>query len=370
MTRFAVYVACWQGLKIDVLLLDATSGNLSPLSQFSTTAPVHCLAINLTNEKLYASLGTAPPSVASLDITARGSLQYSATADSIARLAYLTVDPTGRFLLGASYEGNFVSVARIDDSGKVPDAPISRRSPGRHAHAVLPSPDGRFVYATSLGDDRIAWWALNSEGHLVRQKSLPCSANSGPRHLRFSPDGAVLYALHELSGSITSYARDKVTGALTELDDTATTAPDLALVTGTVRNGTGPAPHTNAIWSAELQVTPDGRFLYATERTSSTIAVLAQDVLTNSLTLRATVKTEEQPRGMAIDPTGNFLLACGELSNRISVYRINQASGLLTWESSLGCSAGPRWIEFFPYQDVTNSPDCGKSITEFTAVVE
>ena len=134
MTRFAVYVACWHGLKIDVLLLDATSGNLVPLSQFSTAAPVHCLAMNQAKEKLYASLGTAPPSVASLDITARGSLQHVATAGSIARLAYLTVDPTGRFLLGASYEGNFVSVARIDDGGKVPDAPISKRSPGRHAH--------------------------------------------------------------------------------------------------------------------------------------------------------------------------------------------------------------------------------------------
>lgn len=357
MTRFAVYVACWQALKIEVLLLDSTSGILVPLSQFSTAAPVHCLAINPAKEKLYAALGTAPPSIASLDIAAGGSLQHSATAGSIARLAYLTVDPTGCFLLGASYEGNFVSVARIDDSGRVPDAPISKRSPGRNAHAVLPSPDGRFIYATSLGDDRIAWWDLDSEGHLIRQRFLRCSANSGPRHLRFSPDGDVLYALHELSGTITSYARDEVSGALKEIDDASTTAPELALAPGAVRNGTGPAPHANAIWSAELQVTPDGRFLYATERTSSTIAVLAQDVRTQSLTLRATVKTEEQPRGMAIDPTGNFILVCGEVSNRISVYRINQASGLLTWESSLGCSAGPRWIEFFPYEEAANYPE-------------
>jgi 6-phosphogluconolactonase (cycloisomerase 2 family) len=60
---------------------------------------------------------------------------------------------------------------------------------------------------------------------------------------------------------------------------------------------------------------------------------------------------------MAIDPIGNFLLVCGEVSNRISVYRINQENGLLTWESSLECSAGPRWFEFFPYQDAANDPE-------------
>ncbi|MDQ0678338.1 6-phosphogluconolactonase [Arthrobacter pascens] len=357
MTRFAVYVACYEGLKIEVLLFDATSGTLVPLSQFSTAAPVHCLAMHPAKEKLYASLATDPPSVASLHISARGSLQHSATASSTARLAYLAVDPTGRFLLGASYEGNFISVARIDDKGNVPDAPLNSKSPGRHAHAVLPSPDGRFVYATSLGDDQIVWWLLHDEGHLVRQGSLPCPPNSGPRHLRFSPDGGVLYALHELSGAMRSYARDEVTGALAEINDASTIAPELGLIPGTIRNGTGPAPGANAIWSAELQVNPDGRFLYATERTSSTIAVLAHDIPTQSLTLRATVKTEEQPRGMAIDPTGKFLLVCGEISNRISIYRINRASGLLTWESSLGCSAGPRWIEFSPYQEGSNYPE-------------
>lgn len=181
----------------------------------------------------------------------------------------------------------------------------------------------------------------------------------------------MLHALHELSGTITSYARDWVTGGLTETDDVSTTAPELALVPGAIRSGTGHAPHGNVIWSAELQVTPDGRFLYATERSSSTIAVLAQDDRTQSLTLRATVKTEEQPRGMAIDPTGNFLLVCGEVSNRISVYSINQTSGLLTWESALGCSVGPRGIEFFPCQEAPNSrnEECAP-IAGFAAAVQ
>jgi 6-phosphogluconolactonase len=353
MTQFAVYVACHEGQKIDVLLFGSTSGALVPLSQFSTAAPVHCLAINRAKDKLYAALATDPPSVASLHITAQGSLQESAAANSIARLAYLAVDPSGHFLLGASYEGSFVSVTRIDDNGEVTETPVSKRHPGRHAHAVLSSPDGRFLYATSLGDDQIVWWVLNDGGQLGGQRSLPCSPNSGPRHLRFSSNSALLYAIHELSGTITSYSRNKATGELTEIGEACSTAPELGLVPGTIRNGTGPAPLDNAIWSAELQVTPNGRFLYATERTSSTIAVLAQDDHTQSLTLRATLKTEEQPRGMAIDPTGNFLIVCGEVSNRISVYRIDPASGLLSRQSSQRCSAGPRWIEFFPYQEAS-----------------
>ena len=357
MTRFAVYVACWQGEKIDVLLFDSTSGTLIPLSEFATAAPVHCLALNPAKRMLYAALGTTPPSVESLNIAARGSLQHSATANSIARLAYLSLDPAGRHLLGASYEGNFVSVARIHDSGRVLNASSCRRGPGRHAHAVLPSPDGRFVYATSLGADRIVWWVLDNEGQLSRPGSVRCSPNSGPRHIRFSRDGAVLYVLHEFTGTITSYLRDAVTGALTQTHHASSTASELGLVPGSVRNETAPAPSANAIWSAELQVTPDGRFLYATERTSSTIAVLAQDAGVPSLTLRATVKTEEQPRGMAIDPTGSFLLVCGEVSNRISVYRINRDSGLLSWETSLRCSSGPRWIEFFPYREAPDDSE-------------
>lgn len=163
--------------------------------------------------------------------------------------------------------------------------------------------------------------------------------------------------LHEFSGIVTSYSRDAGTGALTETCQALSIDPELQLVPGAIRNGTGPAPKANAIWSAELQITPDGRFLYATERTSSTIAVLAQDARESSLTLRATVKTEEQPRGMAIDPTGSFLLVCGEVSNRLSVYRINGVTGFLTWESGLKCSAGPRWIEFFPYGEAPDNPE-------------
>lgn len=357
MTRFAVYVACWQGQKIDVLLLDSTSGSLTPLSGFSTAAPVHCLAPNPAKGILYAALATTPPSVESLTITSGGSLEHSATAGSVARLAYLSLDQRGRYLLGASYEGSFVSAARLHSSGRALDAPTSLSSPGRNAHTALTSPDGRFVYATSLGDDRVVWWALDDEGRLSRQRSVSCLPRSGPRHIRFSPDGAVLYVLHEFSGVVTSYSRDTLTGALTETDQVSTVGPELELVPGAIRNGTGPAPKANAIWSAELQITPDGRFLYATERSSSTISVLAHHANKPSLTLRATVKTEEQPRGMAIDPTGNFLLVCGELSNRISVYRINRDTGFLTWESGLKCSAGPRWIEFFPYGEAPDNPE-------------
>lgn len=350
MSRFAVHVACNEGQKIEVLLFDAASGSLTPLSQLPTSAPVSCLAVHPAREKLYAALATDPPSIVSLDIDANGSLRQTATAPAVARLAYLSLDPAGRVLFGASYEGSFVSVAVVDEQGNVQDTPKELRPTGRHAHAVLPSPDGRFAYATVLGDDQILWWAVDDGGHLTDQQGLSCPPNSGPRHLRFSPDGSVLYVLHELSGAITSYARDEATGVLVRLHEVSAVAPELGLVPGAVRNGTGPAPAPNAVWSAELRVTPDGNFLYASERTSSTIAVLARDPATQSLTLRATVRTEEQPRGMAIDPTGHFLLVCGEVSNGISVYRIDEETGLLTKVSGLETPAGPRWIEFSEYR--------------------
>ncbi|WP_035764609.1 beta-propeller fold lactonase family protein [Arthrobacter sp. H20] len=349
MTEFAVHVACADGQSIDTFALDAGSGTLSATQSLPLGVKVQCLAMHPTDRVLYAALATTPPTVRSLAIDAStGRLAPRQDAALVAGLAYMGVDPSGAHLLGASYTDHLISVMSLDDDGGIPPGAGLSEVPGKHAHAVVASPDGRFVYATALGDDVIAWWSLDpTTGALSDPSQTATPSGSGPRHLRFSLSGETLYALHELSGEIAAYIRDPESGALIEEQRISSIAPSLNLVPGRVRDGSGPAPAANAIWCAELQLSGDGRFLYSTERSSSTIAVVAV-AADGKLTLIETTGTQSQPRGMNIDPTGEFLLACGELSGEVAVYRINQQTGLLSELGSYACSPGPRWIEFSP----------------------
>jgi 6-phosphogluconolactonase len=262
-------------------------------------------------------------------------------------MAFAAVDHSGRYLLAASYNDDLVTVSPISGEGAAVGEPTARVGTGRHAHAVLASPDNRFVYATALGEDRVRWWELDAETGLLAEAGEALSpAGSGPRHLRFSHGGDFLYVLHEMAGNVLVYAVDRATGGLERVQDISGISPELGLVHGAVRDGSGPEPEPNAIWCAELHLVPDGSFLYSTERTSSTISIFAVDPNDGTLSYQGYQPTQQQPRGMNIDPSGQYLLACGEVSNAVSVYRIDQLNGSLTDLGSYECNAGPRWIEF------------------------
>ncbi len=102
-------------------------------------------------------------------------------------------------------------------------------------------------------------------------------------------------------------------------------------------------------WGADLHLTPDGRFLYASERTSSTLATWRVDRASGRLTRIATTPTEKQPRGFAIDPSGHYLLAVGQLSTSLRVYRIDTRSGALAPLDEAPVGKGANWIEMVDF---------------------
>src|SRR5262249_28085069 len=102
------------------------------------------------------------------------------------------------------------------------------------------------------------------------------------------------------------------------------------------------------IWAADLHLTPDGKFLYASERTSSTLAAFAVDAQTGKLAYLSSVPTERQPRGFAIDPKGKFLVASGEKSETLSVYAI-EASGALRPAHKAPTGKGSNWVEIVAF---------------------
>ncbi|GAB3520439.1 lactonase family protein [Arthrobacter monumenti] len=361
MSSVAVYVGCAAGKSIDTFELDLEKGVLSGHGRFQAEDEVQWLATGPDGSMLYAAVRSDPPSVISLQASgstsssASGSgstsgsrLHQAGTAPLAASMAYLSPDHSGTHLLAASYNDDVVTVSSIGD-GVATGARTALVIPGRHAHTVLPSPDNKYVYATALGDDLTAWWAFDpATGKLDDGGTIASEPGSGPRHLRFSNSGYHVYVLHEMAGTVTVFERDAATGLLTERQSVSSIPEHLQLIPGRVRDGSVPKPGPDAIWCAELRLTPDNRSLYTTERSSSTITAFGVDGGSGELTYLGSFPTEAQPRGMNITPDGQYLLACGEVSSRLSVYQIDQPTGALAFLDSYECAAGPRCIEFSP----------------------
>src|SRR5262245_5264113 len=121
--------------------------------------------------------------------------------------------------------------------------------------------------------------------------------------------------------------------------------------------GATPAPAAAApkddrpkVWAADIQITPNGKFLYSTERTTNKIALFTVAPGTGKLGYVTNFATETQPRGIRIDPAGQFLVASGEKSDRVSVYKIDQGSGKLSEPSRYPVGNGANWVEIVDVQ--------------------
>ena len=330
-TATVAYVANADSREISVLGLDRASGALQPLQTVAVGGSVMPLAISPDKQFLYASLRSEPFSVASFRIDrTRGTLTPLATTPLPDSMANLATDRSGRFLFAASYGGHKISVSPIGADGIV--APASQVLPtGQNAHAAVVSADNRYLFVTNLGADQIMHLRFDAATGALAPNGAPLSARAkaGPRHLVFHPNGRFAYLLDELDGGVDLLGYNAATGTLTLLRSWSSL----------------PAGFSGKPWAADLHLRPDGRFLYTSERTSSTLAMWAVDADSGALTLLGHVPTETQPRGFAIDPSGRWLLAAGQVSNRLSVYAIDPASGRLALQKSHAVGKNPNWIE-------------------------
>ncbi len=126
--------------------------------------------------------------------------------------------------------------------------------------------------------------------------------------------------------------------------------PDSKLVPGAPRGAVGapgaaPRNTDNDIWASDLHLTPNGKFLYAAERTSSSLGAFSVDAASGKLGYLGSTPTEKQPRGFAIDPSGKYVVVSGEKSETISVYSIDPSSGALTLLNKYPTGKGSNWVE-------------------------
>jgi 6-phosphogluconolactonase len=191
-----VYVANADSLDIRIFRLDPESGALTqlaavPVPEIVEPSPISLpLALSPDRRLLYAAIRSEPFAVKSFRRRPDGSgLDYLGTAPLPAGMAYVATDRSGRFLFGASYTGNLVSVSPIDGDGRAGPAQQVIELPGR-GHAVLPDPTNRHVFVTVLGADCVRRFAFDSaSGRLSPGEDVAIRPGAAPRHFVFRPDG-------------------------------------------------------------------------------------------------------------------------------------------------------------------------------------
>ena len=334
MPQAIVYVSCAAAAQVVRFRLDDATGALTPLG--STTVPGvldpppvgMAMALSPDHRVLYAVCRNPPYPVTAFAIADDGALSVLGSGRLAQAMHYIATDRTGRFLFGASFAGAVLSVNPIGADG-VPGEPLQVLPTPPKAHCILPDPDNRSVYAAVLGGDVILRQAFDPVTGALATPATPAAhtaAGAGPRHLRFARGGALLYCINELDGTLNTYARDPASGALTALQTVGLAPP-----------GATPA-------AADLRLTPDERFLYASERASN---ILAGFRLRPDGTLEriGTVPTEPEVRGFAIDASGRWLVSASHTTGRVTVHGIEPRSGALTLRAACHAGANANWIE-------------------------
>ena len=334
------------------------SGELEPGARVKVADMVMPMVVSPDQRFLYVAGRSNPLKVHVFAIDHKtGALTPWSTSPLADSFAYITLDRSGRFLLAASYGSSLVSVNAIDDDGRVGAEALQVIPVGRNAHSIRVDESNRFAYVPTLGSDAIFMFDFDARtGRLASNTPAVCLMKpmTGPRHCITSSDNRFLYVLSEFLATVTTFALDAQTGLLSERS-TATGLPaDTTLVPGAARGGvTGPkVPPRNTdhdIWAADLHLTPNGKFLYISERTSSTIGAFGVDGVHGRLKYLSSVRTERQPRGFAIDPDGRYVVVSGEKSDTISVHAIDQAKGSLGLVGKYPTGKGANWVEIVTF---------------------
>lgn len=329
---FCVYVSNAESGDITVLRLDPRQATLTPVQQVAVGGEVMPLALSPDRRRLYAARRSEPREVLSFAIDARtGTLQAIGAAALPHSMAYIAPDRAGRFLFSASYGGDQIAVNPIGADG-IALATQQVLATGRHAHAIQADPSNRFVFASTLGAGVVVQLRFDAATGQLRPNSPPIfspHAAASPRHFVFSADARFVYLLNELDGAIDVLAFDAASGTLRTLQTVSALPPGFS----------------GEPWASDLHLTPDGRFLYCSERRSNTLCAFRVDAATGGLALIGHTATETQPRGFNITPDGHFLIAAGQRSHRLTLYAIDTHTGSLKALCECRAGQGPNWVE-------------------------
>ena len=238
---------------------------------------------------------------------------------------YVTVDKTGKWVIAGNYSSGTVSVFPIAPDGGIGIAsttlqhqgsgPNKSRQTAPHVHATVFSPDNKYLFVPDLGIDKVVGYNFNpKKGSIALKTTTKLSDGSGPRHMDFHPNGKWAYVIQELTGTVTRYSY--VDGNLRQLQEISLLPPD----------------YKGSASSADIHVSPDGKFLYTSNRNpSNNITIFSIDQVTGALSLVSHHPTGGKvPRNFSFDPTGKLLLVANQESDNITIFHVDKETGKLT----------------------------------------
>jgi 6-phosphogluconolactonase len=351
-----VYVSNADDGDIDVYALQA-DGSLQAGPRVPAAKVVMPMAVSPDKRFLIAAVRSKPYEAYTYAIDkGTGALKLVGKGPLAESYPYISIDATGRYLLGASYGANQVGVNPIGTDGKVGE-PIQVIPTARNAHSIRLDNTNKYVFVPHLGTDQIFQFVFDEKTGKLTPNTPPVvqmKQGTGPRHIIVSKDNKYVYLLNELTAAVTTLALDAKSGTLKAVDSASALPPDTKLGPGQPRGAVGapgqaPRNTDNDIWASDLHLTPDGRFLYAAERTSSTLGAFRVDPASGKLTYVSSTATEKQPRGFAIDPSGRYVVVSGEKSDTISSYAIDKDSGALKEIGKYPTGKGANWVEIVSF---------------------
>jgi 6-phosphogluconolactonase len=241
--------------------------------------------------------------------------------------SHISLDKTGHFALAANFNHGQIAVFPIQGDGSLA-SPVSIdkhtgssidpvRQKGTYPHCILTDPTNHFALVPDLGLDKLFVYRFDEKtGALTANDPpfAPIKPGSGPRHVRFHPNGKWLYLLSEMASTITAFNWDSSTGKLDEFQS-------ISML---------PADFKDTNTAAEVVVHPNGRFLYASNRGDDSIVVYAIDPATGRLTFIQRAPSQGNgPRDFTLDFSGNWLICTNQMSNNVAVFSVDPATGKL-----------------------------------------
>lgn len=319
------------GAGISVYRLDLSNGDLEQVSTVSDVKNPSFQAIHPSNRFLY--------SVA--EVEEGGALHAFAIDPATGTLrslnhqscmgagpCHVSVDASGSVALVANYSSGGVAALPIRDDGSLGEATSvfqhegSSVHPGRqqepHAHSFTIDPGNRYAVSADLGIDKVLVYRLDVENRTITPNDPPwvdVQKGAGPRHFAFHPNRKHAYLINELDNTAVTYAYHEDRGVLKTVQVISTLPQDF----------------TDTSYCADIHVSPDGRFVYGSNRGHDSIVIFEVDSGTGRLSVVDYESTRgEFPRNFAMDPSGRFLFAANQNTDNIVTYRIDGKTGRLT----------------------------------------
>lgn len=322
---------------------DAEAGTLTEPKLAAEIKQPGFLAFHPEKPLLYAIAGDNK--VASFTIGDDNSLtQLDTRSSGGGGPCHLAIDPTGNTVAVANYGDGSVTTIRLDDEGKFGDVvtkykiqgsgPDKSRQKSAHTHGVYFDQAGKFLFAPDLGADKTAAFAFDSSTSTfepTEQAELKAPPGSGPRHMAFSPDESHAYIINELTGTVTVAEFNKETGALKDIQTIDTL----------------PSEFEEFNETSEIEVHPNGNFVYGSNRGHESIVVYKRDPKSGLLTfLQHAPCGGKTPRHFKIDPSGKWLICAHQDSETISVLALDPETGMLGEPKSTVSAPSPICVLF------------------------